>query len=402
MSALSYPMIDADQHFYEPDDCFTRYLPRRFVEEGRAVHIVRTDGQAQGRVFIGEDKVTFFGANPCDATGRPGALMEYFKTGGGTGKALFHGGMLSADDIPESRVRDARLSWMDDEGVQATVILPTLEVGVEYQLAQDTEALLAHLTAYNKWMHEDWGYGSQGRIFGVPMLSLVDVDWAAAELERVLALGARMVHLRPGPVAGRRSPADPSHDPFWARCQDAGVTVAFHLGNSGEADYYSAMWGENPHAPNHRFSPFQRVTSFGERAIHDTLLALITHNLFGRFPELKVASIEFGSEWVLPLLKKMDRAARMCGPRDWPFGAVTERPREIFKRHVKVAPYPEDDVVALVELLGAPAVLAGSDWPHPEGLATPSEFADQMIGKLPEDEVRLVMRDNSAALLGLA
>jgi predicted TIM-barrel fold metal-dependent hydrolase len=234
------------------------------------------------------------------------------------------------------------------------------------------------------------------------MLSLVDIDWAVSELERVLALGARMVHLRPGPVGGKRSPADPAHDPFWARCQEAGITVAFHLGNTGEADYYSSLWGENPKAPNHRFSPFQRVTSFGERAIHDTLLALITHNLFGRFPQLNVASIEFGSEWVLPLLKKMDRAARMCGPRDWPFGAVTERPREVFKRHVKVAPYPEDDVVALVELLGAQAVLAGSDWPHPEGLATPVDFAEQMMGKLSAEDIRLVMRDNSAQLLGIA
>ncbi len=141
-------------------------------------------------------------------------------------------------------------------------------------------------------------------------------------------------------------------------------------------------------------------TAFGERAIHDTLAALITHNLFGRFPTLTVLSIENGSEWVRPLLKKLDRAAKTCGPRDWPFGDPGERPREIFKRHIKVAPYPEDDSIDLVRLIGAGAVIAGSDYPHPEGLPEPTEFADRLL-QLDAAESRLIMRDTTAALLGL-
>jgi predicted TIM-barrel fold metal-dependent hydrolase len=346
-------------------------------------------------------KVAFFGANPCENTGRPGALLEYFETAGGTGNALFHGGMISAVDLPPSRFKSSRIELLDDMTVEAALLFPTLAVGVEYQLSKDREAYLAGLNAFNRWLEEDWGFGENGRLFGVPLLTLIDIDWAVAELERVLALGARMVHLKAGPVDGR-SPADPSHDPFWARCNEAGIPVAFHLGNSGEAEYYSAMWGEAPNPPNHRYSPFQRVTSFGERAIHDTLLALVTHNLFGRFPQLKVLSVEFGSEWVGPLLKKTDRAARMCGPKDWPFGAVKERPREVFKRHILVSPYPEDDVVSLVRLIGEDAVIAGSDWPHPEGVTAPTKLASRLVGELSATAVRKVMRDNSAGLLGLA
>jgi predicted TIM-barrel fold metal-dependent hydrolase len=190
-------------------------------------------------------------------------------------------------------------------------------------------------------------------------------------------------------------------DPFWARCEEANIAVAFHLGNTGESDYYSSLWGEQANPPNHRFSPFQRVTSFGERAIHDTLLALVTHNLFGRFPKLGILSIEFGSEWVKPLLKKMDRAARMCGPNDWPFGDIKERPREVFKRHVKISPYPEDDIVGLVGLLGPEAVLAGSDWPHPEGVVDPREMLDHLAEGMSEEEIKLFMRDNTGRVLGL-
>jgi predicted TIM-barrel fold metal-dependent hydrolase len=403
VSTLPYKMIDADEHLYECDDCFTRHLPKRFLSEGRAVHIVRAPGEAQGRVFIGNQKVSFFGRNPCDATGRPGALLDYYKNKDrhGSGNMLFHDGMIKAGDLPPSCDRRARIAWLDAENVEAAIMLPTIEVGIEYQLSKDVEALTANLTSYNEWLHEDWGFGGDGRIFSVPCLSLLDIDWAVKELEKNLARGARLVHLRAGPVHGR-SPADPRHDAFFARCQEAGAAVAFHLGNSGETDYYSSMWGESANPPTHRFSPFQRATCFGDRAISDTLLALITHNLFGRFPRLTVVSIEFGSEWVVPLIKKMDRAAKMCGPKDWPFGVVKERPRDIFRRHVKVAPYPEDDIVGLARLIGAEAVLGGSDWPHPEGVASPVEFKDHIKEGLSEAEIRLIMRENTGRLLGIA
>src|ERR1700730_16981896 len=57
----------------------------------------------------------------------------------------------------------------------------------------DTTSLpsCATLTAFNHWVEDDWGYGNDGRIFGVPLLSLTDVDWAVEELDRVTALGAQ-------------------------------------------------------------------------------------------------------------------------------------------------------------------------------------------------------------------
>lgn len=399
---MSIPMFDADEHYYETDDAFTRHLPRRFVEEGRSVQVVHSEDRKYGRLFFGDQKISFFGTNPVETTGHPGALLEYFKSGGGTGNALTSKGVLSADDLPESRHRDARLAWLKEQGVSGALLFPTTAVGVEYQLQRDVEALNAALTAFNKWLAQDWGWGTaESPLYGAALLNLTDMDWAVAELDRVLAEGARVVHLRPGPVAGTRSPADPAHDPFWARCAEAGVPVDFHLGNSGESDYYSTLWGEKGDVPQHRFSPFQRVTSFGERAISDTLLALVTHNLFGRVPDLKVMSIEHGCEWVAPLLKKMDRAAKMCGPKDWPFGQVEERPREVFKRHVTVAPYPEDNILGLVELLGVDAVVAGSDWPHPEGEKYPLDFADRIKDHLSPEDLTKVMHDNVAKILGL-
>jgi predicted TIM-barrel fold metal-dependent hydrolase len=83
----------------------------------------------------------------------------------------------------------------------------------------------------------------------------------------------------------------------------------------------------------------------------------------------------------------------------WPGGRPPGLPSEIFKRHVYVNPYHEEDHVALCELIGASQVVFGSDYPHPEGLENPETFPGQLAGKLPDDELRMVLRDNGRRLV---
>jgi predicted TIM-barrel fold metal-dependent hydrolase len=394
---LGYPMVDADHHYYEPDDCFSRHLDPAFRD--RTVELITERGKP--RPYLGGKRSGFFSASPCHRVSKPGALFEYFETGGGTGDMLTSGAQVDVADLPWTQNRSERLRHLDTQGVEAVFMFPSLAVGVEYELsADDPEALGPNLTSFNRWIEEDWGF-DDGRIISAALLSLHDIEWATAELERVLAAGARLVHLRPGPVSGQYSPADPRFDPFWARVEEAGVPVAFHLGDSGFCELFTTRWGEPARPSFNRYTPFQRLTAFGERAISDTLAILITHNLFGRFPRLRVLSIENGCEWVQPLVRKLDRYARMCGPRDWLYGVPDARPRDIFIEHVRVAPYPEDDSEALVRLVGPDAVLAGSDFPHPEGLPEPTAFAHRLTG-LDEADVRKIMRANAASLIGLA
>jgi predicted TIM-barrel fold metal-dependent hydrolase len=133
--------------------------------------------------------------------------------------------------------------------------------------------------------------------------------------------------------------------------------------------------------------------SFTERPITDTLTALVGDNVFGRFPGLRIWSVEYGSSWVAPLLRKLDHIARLFSKDLWRFGAPPARPSELLRKHLWVSPFFEDDVVALSETLGTEHVLAGSDYPHPEGLASPAEFAAE-IASLPPTSQRLILRDN--------
>jgi predicted TIM-barrel fold metal-dependent hydrolase len=283
---------------------------------------------------------------------------------------------------------------MDAQHMGGCFMFPTLGVGMEEALVHDPDAAHAAFESFNRWIEDDWGYAYQDRIFGAPMLSLLDPDRAVAELDRVLLNGARVIVMRAGPVmapAGGRSPGDPVYDPFWARIAEAGITVAYHSGESGYGRY-AADWGEDPEFEAFRHSPFKALLQ-SDRAIADTMTALIAHGVFHRFPNVRVATIESGSEWVGPLLKKMAKIHAQI-PGSFPGG---EDPVEVFRNNIWVAPYYEDDIPGLLGSIGAERVLFGSDWPHAEGLADPASFVNDLPG-VADDDVRRIMRDNALEL----
>jgi predicted TIM-barrel fold metal-dependent hydrolase len=390
---MEYGLIDADGHYYEPDDCFSRHIESRFAD--RTIRVERgTDGL--GRIFLRGQR-TFMSVMPGDYASAPGALQGLFV--GGVADGFTHREVVTSKDHPEFAERGARLAVLDRQGVDATIMLPTLGVAVEYDLRDDIELTYASLRAFNRWLEEDWGYGADGRLFGVPMLSLLDIDQAVRELHRVLDAGARMVHLCPGPVAGR-SPADPIFDPFWATVSDAGIPVAFHVSNSGYQHFYGTHWSENPDNPSHQQSPLQWALCNTERPVVDTLIALTLHNLFGRHPGVKIVSIENGSNWLRPLFKTIDKAAALGRRGPMIGGKLPPRPSEALAEHLWVCPFPEDDVHDLIDAIGADHVLFGSDFPHPEGLREPRDYLPRLETCDPTVRQQ-VLRGNTAGLLGL-
>jgi predicted TIM-barrel fold metal-dependent hydrolase len=390
---MDYQLIDADGHYYEPDDCFSRHIESRYKDA--TVRVERGE-DGLGRVFVG-DRRTFMSVMPGDYASAPGALQGLFM--GEVADGFTHREVINAKDHPAFTDSPARIALMDEQGVEATLMLPTLAVAVEQDLVDDIGLTYASLRAFNRWLEEEWGYGADGRIFAVPMLSLLDLDQALVELRRVIDAGAKIVHLRPGPVGGC-SPAHPRFDPFWSTLVEADVSVVFHVSNSGYNLAYGSLWSEDPANPSHRQSPLQWALCNTERPIVDTLTALTLHNLFGRHPGIRVISVENGSGWVRALLKSVDKAAALGRRGPMLGGPLPDKPSEVLAEHLWVCPFPEDDVVDLVEVLGAEHVLFGSDYPHPEGLREPADFI-RLLDGCDDVTTRQVLRGNTAQLLGL-
>ena len=391
MSRLPFQAFDADNHYYEAEDAFIRHMPKPLQK--RAVQWAEVNGRKR---LLVAGRIDRFIPNPTfDPVTKPGALDAFFrgKNPGGLEPAQLFGQLEPIQ--PAYRDRDARVKLLDEQGLEAAILFPTQGVGIEQPLRRSAEITHAALHAFNRWLDEDWGFAYQGRLYTVPMISLMDPAKAVEELEWCLERGAHMVHVRaaPVPAEGRsRSLGDASHDPFWARAARAGVSVAFHAADHGYGKY-AADWGESKPMEAFRANAFGMVTQAG-RAIFDAMAALVIHGVFARHPNLRVYSVENGADWVPLLLARLKKAYGQT-PK-----AFHEDPLTTFRRHVWVSPYYEDDIRGLTDLIGPERVVFGSDFPHAEGLADPLSFVDELPG-FSDAEILAIMRDNGRELVRL-
>jgi predicted TIM-barrel fold metal-dependent hydrolase len=388
LAELDFAAFDADHHYYEAEDAFLRHVDRRM--HARCMQWAEIGGRR--RLLVG-GHVNRFIPNPTfDPVARPGVLDAYFRGHNPEARSMAElFGALEPID-PAYRDRDARLALLDRQRLEGAFLFPTLGVGMEESLAGDPEACLAAFRGFNRWLDEDWGFAHRGRLFAAPYLTLLDPAWAAEEVEWALGRGARLFVMRPGPVAapgGGRSPADPVYDRVYARIAEARACVAFHSGDAGYRRFLEA-WGGSREFRAFDYDPFAVCQSASP--ISDTLAALVCHGLFDRHPALRVATIECGSDWVEPLLRKLAKVRGQLSMR------FRSDPVEQFKSRVWVSPYYEDDLERLRDGIGADHILFGSDYPHAEGLASPTDFLYDLKG-FDEDEVRRVMRDNARGLL---
>ncbi|HEX6392818.1 MAG TPA: amidohydrolase family protein [Acidimicrobiales bacterium] len=391
MADIDFRFFDCDNHYYEAKDAFTRYIDPEYGK--RAMQWAIVDGRE--RLLVG-GRINRFIPNPTwDPIAKPGSLDEYFRGRNPRGEdtSVLFGDLDSLADHPEYQNRDARLALMDRQGMEGAIFLPTLGVGMEQALIGDVPALLAAISAFNRWMEEDWGFAYEERIFAAPYITLADADHAVRELTWALERDARFVVMVGGPIVVNgigRSPADPVYEPFWTLANEAGITVCYHGGDSRYAKY-AADWGEKPETEAFRQNPFRSLASYNP--IQDTIANLLAHRLFEKHPNLRIASIETGSDWVFHLFEKLKKSFGQT-PHLYP-----EDPRETFKRHVWVSPFYEDELGELRELLGSDHILMGSDYPHAEGLTDPASYIKDLRNfGYPEPDSRLVMRENGIAL----
>ncbi len=389
MADLPFRIFDGDNHYYEAEDAFTRHMDRRM--QRRCMQWAEVNGR---KSLLVAGKVNRFIPNPTfDPVARPGCLDEYYQGKNAAGKTIRDAfGELEPIHV-EYRDRDARLEVMDEQGVQGAFFFPTLGVGMEEALIHDPEAVVAAFRAFNRWLDEDWGFAYEERIFAAPYITLVDVESAVAELEWALERDVRLVVMRSAPVRTpgvSRSLADPIYDPYWARVNEAGITVAFHGGDPGYGRYLED-WGEGGTVQSFKSSGFKSVIG-GTRAPFDTFAALVCHGLFHRHPNLRITSIEMGSNWV-PWLIQSFRRAYGISPGDF-----VEDPVETLRRHVWVNPFHEDDVQLLGDLMGTDRLIMGSDWPHAEGMKAPTDYVRE-LRSFSDAEIKGIMREHGLELI---
>lgn len=394
MRNVNYPIYDVDRHFYEPPEAFLTHLPKEYRKEFQYVQVNGRTKLAVGGV------ISDYIPNPTfDVVAAPGAHEGWYRGENPEGLSLREFGGDPVPSDPAFFDGAAHLKVMDEQKIHAGLFIPTLASVIEERLADKPDVIAALMHASNRWLAEGCGFARENRLFPVPMINLYDVDRAVEELEFVLKHGARVVGIRPAPVAGTKNPMEgrapgmAEFDPFWARVNEAKIFVMLHVSDSGY-DKINRWWtagGKGEFRPFEK-DPFAETLDWMGRAISDTLTSLVCHGVFDRFPDVRVASLENGSSWLEPLLERLAMNYKKM-PK-----AFKQDPVESFKKHVFISPFYEDPVLRICEIMGDNRVLFGSDWPHPEGLKTPWDFFKD-IEDLSDAQAQRVMSSNLKGLL---
>ena len=378
---LPHPVFDADNHYYEAVDAFTRHLDptlgRRTVQwceiDGRRYHVLG------GRVSHAVTNPTF------DPIAKPGAMYDYFRGNAGGRNPLE---MLREREPIRAEYREpgARAARLDSQGLVGCWLFPTLGMIYEEPLKDDPEAVCAVFRAFNRWLDEDWGFNFEDRIYAGPYLSLADPVWAVEELTWALDRGARTIVMRPAApttALGRRSPFDLMFDGFWDLADQSGVTVVLHAGDGGVS---SNGFAQDGFAADFKGGWKPSIKSFAiEQAINEYLTTMVFDNHLVKFPNLRIASVENGAQFLPDLFRKVRSTANKAP------GYFPEDPIEIFREHVWINPFWEDDVYEVLELMGPERVLFGSDWPHIEALPEPLDYLRELKDVEPDDRRRILL-----------
>jgi predicted TIM-barrel fold metal-dependent hydrolase len=389
---LEFPVFDADNHMYETTDAFTKYLPEEFA--GLVKYV-----QVNGRTKIAlKNTISEYIPNPTfNKVAPPGAQELEFRLKNPSSKTQARPGDKEMApppkyiESPPAFFNPAdRLELMNELSIDRALMWPTLASLLEERLADDPRATHAIVTALNRWMHEHWTFNYEDRIFPTPVITLPIVDEAIRELEWVLERGARAILIRPAPVPDyrgqRRSFALPEYDRFWKVVQDSGVVVGLHASDDGFVRYLNEWEGRSGEYTPFKAapSPFSALVSAEYRSIKDVVYSIIGHGLATRFPDIRFVPVENGSAWARPLVQNLKKVYARS-PEIFP-----EDPLVALRRSIYIHPFHEEDVLGLVEVIGADRVIFGSDYPHPEGLFDPVTFVDELKSLSKEDQAKIM------------
>ena len=184
-----------------------------------------------------------------------------------------------------------------------------------------------------------------------------------------------------------------------ARAVDAFIEEELKADEGGEGvTGWTTFLGETPPTFTLGYTPSPSESGYCELMVHtsgtevvEDLMDRMRRFVLERFPNVRLASVENGSEFLPDLFRKLEQSrTRMPG-------YYGEDPSVLFRRNVWINPFWEDDVNEVAELMGPERVIFGSDWPHMEGMPEPLDYLPE-VAEFTEADRRRIMRDNTREL----
>ena len=322
-----------DSHFLEPLDLWKQILPAHLAERMPRSEV---DGDVE-TVYV--DGTSFTRTIPKFAQkkddGRPNIGEMSYRP-------------------PGSRDLQARLADLDEEGIWAEVIYPSL--GLWNPLIKDPELVKVACQAENEWVASEIQGIAPDRLVPTAQLPLLTMEHALAELQHVADVGLHAICLPSGLPPTIDDYHLDSWEPIWALAEEAGIVVTFHIGSDGEVIDTIAYRG-----PGGAILNYVETSYGGQRCA----MKMVASGALDRHPNLKVLVSEGGATWVPFLGDRMNEAFRQHSMFVKP--KLSAPPKEILFRQVYASFQHDESAPATNWAMGYKNVMWGSDYPHIEG-----------------------------------
>ena len=298
---------------------------------------------------------------------------------------------LKPDSIESMELTDidARLRSMDEEDIAIQVVYPSLFLA--YPLTSNTALATALCSSYNRWLGDR--LSGNERIKWAAIANLDDVGAAVQQVREAKSLGASAVMVLG--TAGDLTFDHPTLLPFFESLAQANLPLAVHVGWSCPAlnNIYSHIYPSGVIA-------FLVPVMMG-------LVALISGGVLDRFPDLRVAFLEAGCQWVHFVLERMDHRFRRTRNQLSTFHSQTAPrhdlpPMDYVRKGNLFFSTEADDVLLpqVIGLVGEDNMVFGSDMPH--GDREPFVVRKVKERKDISDSAKLkILERNPARLYGL-
>lgn len=379
---LQGKVIDADGHILEPPDLWKDYLEPQYRDRA-----IRMEKDAQGFEYLvidGRASVASRGIGPLGAgIGQP--FQEIFQPGA----FGYLDGPHGAYDA------HARLKLMDEEGIDISVIYPSIGLLWEMEV-HDPALIAAYARAYNNWII-DWCQADAKRLVPIAHVPLLNIDDGITEAKRIAKLGMKGVFIYATP-ASQIPYWDRRYDPLWATLQDLDLPVGLHVALNEK--YVGHQWIEKSRSDLIEDDSMLYMMSIPFVADEQAAFAsLFQGAVFDRFPQLKVILLETGGGWIAHMLEHMEAKWRKIGYKN----GLKHPPSEYFRRQCWISFDPDETTIPyMAQKYGTDRFMWATDFPHWD--ASPAALAEtrEAIASLPKSDQQNILGDNVARVLNLS
>lgn len=274
----------------------------------------------------------------------------------------------------------------------------------DWEHGDDVELAVGAARAHNRGMVEFCDVDR--RLLPTCYVPLVDLDRAPALADEAITAGASALLVASGCPPGH-SPSHRGLDGVWARAEEAGIPVVFHVGGTGDLidPHYFVNGLPIPpdfHGGEENFRSVDYMGIPGPPA--QTLATMIFDGVLERFPDLRIGVIEQGAIWVPSWTRQMESAFDAFARHEERLQSLSLRPSEYVRRQIRFTPYPTEDVGWIIAQSGPEVCLFSSDYPHVEGGRRPIERFEASLdaGGVDPHARQRFYADNFVDLMGSA